>query len=176
MGALDKHPADLSHLLDPQSSGLQTPLPFVSRRGLQQAVEGLTENFRVWIDAIYQSIMAALQNKADSAQVDFIAHRCKTQRAVQATVSLALPSGPWVVAALPVTQYYLTILCYGSGALRVQPQAHHVLVTCPRPLLVQVMRSALQADQWQCRELRLPCQLADPAGYLDWRTCASVMA
>jgi hypothetical protein len=73
--ALDKHPADLSHLLDPQNSGGQTPLAFVSRRGLQHAVEGLTDNFRTWLDAIYQSIILALQNKADSSQVQHIAEQ-----------------------------------------------------------------------------------------------------
>jgi hypothetical protein len=73
--ALDKHPADLSHLMDPSNSGGQTPTPFVSKRGLQQAVDGLNDNFRNWLDAIYQSIIAALQNKADSAQVDLIANQ-----------------------------------------------------------------------------------------------------
>merc|ERR1712139_199302 len=56
---LEKHPLDMSHLLDPHNSGGQTPLPFVSRRGLQQAVDGLTDNFRAWLDAIYQSIVTA---------------------------------------------------------------------------------------------------------------------
>lgn len=86
--ALDKHPADLSHLLDPQGAGGETPLPFVSKRGLEQAVAALTENFRSWLDAIYQSIIAALQNKADSAQVEDIARHVQ-DAAARASDSVA---------------------------------------------------------------------------------------
>jgi len=85
------HPADLSHLLDPNGSGGQTPLPFVSRRSLQVAVDGLTDNFRVWLDAIYQSIITALQNKADTAHVDFIVQQVQDAagRASESVASFA---------------------------------------------------------------------------------------
>jgi hypothetical protein len=86
----DRHPADLSHLLDPGSGG-DTPLPFVSRRGLQKAVEALTDNFRGWLDAIYKSILTALQNKADSTQLDEISRQVQESagRASDAVASFA---------------------------------------------------------------------------------------
>jgi predicted nucleic acid-binding Zn-ribbon protein len=93
--ALDKHPADLSHLMDPDATGGQTPLPFVSKRSLQQAVEGLTEHFRNWLEAIYQSIITALQNKADSAAVDEISKQvqeaaCRASESVSSFARRAL--------------------------------------------------------------------------------------
>merc|ERR1719440_2049178 len=67
--ALDSPGADLSHLMDPTvNPGGETPAQFVSRRGLQHAVEGLTDNFKSWLDAIHQSIVVSMQSKADSAQ------------------------------------------------------------------------------------------------------------
>lgn len=71
-GALDRPPGDLSHLMDP-SAQCGTPLGYVSQRRLQEAVDGLTENFRSWLDAIHQSIITAMLSKADSAQVEAIA-------------------------------------------------------------------------------------------------------
>ena len=59
------------------NSRSETPAAFVSKRGLQAAVDGLTDNFRSWLDAIHQSILASLQNKADSAQVEDIAKQVR---------------------------------------------------------------------------------------------------
>jgi len=86
--ALDKHPADLSHLMDPEGAGGQTPLPFVSKQSLQRAVESLTDNFRSWLDTIYQSIITALQNKTDSGQVEDIARQVQ-DAAGRASASVA---------------------------------------------------------------------------------------
>lgn len=71
--ALDRPATDLTHLMDPLRG--ETPMAFVSKRGLQQAVDGLTDNFRSWLDAIHQSILAALQSKADSTQVEDVARQ-----------------------------------------------------------------------------------------------------
>jgi len=49
----------------------------------------LTENFRNWLDVIYQSIIAALQSKADNTQVEDIA------RQVQDAAGRASQSVAW---------------------------------------------------------------------------------
>jgi len=58
---------DLSHLLDPEGSS--PTLPFVSKKSLQQAVEGLREELRNWLDMLHASMLNALQQKADHENV-----------------------------------------------------------------------------------------------------------
>jgi len=60
----DKPKGDLHHLMD--SNGLGgNALPFVSKKSLQQAVVGIREDVRNWLEALNSSMLDALQQKAD---------------------------------------------------------------------------------------------------------------
>merc|ERR1712227_8697 len=69
-GAAPNSEPGLSHLLDPESTS--PTLPFVSKRSLQQAVEGLREELKNWLDVLHASIVNALQQKADAANLQDI--------------------------------------------------------------------------------------------------------
>lgn len=61
----DRPPAlgDLSHLLE--TGGGSTPLPFVSKRTLKQALENLMDELRHWFDTMHHQMHASLRHKAD---------------------------------------------------------------------------------------------------------------
>jgi len=61
-GSLEKPRAGLHHLMD---SGLTPALPFVSKQKLQQALEGMREDVRKWLEALQANMLTALERKAD---------------------------------------------------------------------------------------------------------------
>lgn len=62
---------DFSHLLNREREG--TPMSLVSKRVLQQAIDGLKEDMRCWVDSMHTSVLGALQQKADAYQLAEIA-------------------------------------------------------------------------------------------------------
>lgn len=83
----DRPKGDLHHLVDPEGEP-RTQLPFVSKKSLHEAVDGLREDVRNWLDALYQSMLSALQQKADTNDLNQIAHL--TAAANMAGESLAM--------------------------------------------------------------------------------------
>merc|ERR1712190_200727 len=77
---------DLSHLMDADTTS--PTVPFVSKRSLQQAVEGSREELRNWLDMLHASMLNALQQKADHDNVKEIVHQL-TQAAGIAGDSIA---------------------------------------------------------------------------------------
>lgn len=63
----EKPRGGLHHLLNASSA---PPVPFVSKRSLQQAVEGIREDVRRWLEAIQANMLAALDQKADQSDLD----------------------------------------------------------------------------------------------------------
>lgn len=55
-----------------------TPYALVSKRGLQQAITGLKEDMRHWLDVLHASIVTALQQKADSVALAAIAQQVQS--------------------------------------------------------------------------------------------------
>lgn len=79
---------DLAHLLEGESTS-QGPLPFVSKKGLQQALEDLREDVRHWLDVLHASMISALQQKADQENLKDIIQKVGQATAV-ANDSIAL--------------------------------------------------------------------------------------
>lgn len=66
-----EQPMDVHHLMDPEGIG-DHALPFVSKMNLQQAVEGLRDDVRNWLDVLHSSMISALQQKADTDDLNLV--------------------------------------------------------------------------------------------------------
>jgi len=64
----DKPKGDLHHLMDANGMG-GNAIPFVSKKSLQQAVVGIREDVRNWLEALNASMLDALQQKADCEEL-----------------------------------------------------------------------------------------------------------
>lgn len=80
---------DLSHLLDPEVPQGNTPLPYVSKKTMQQAMDGLRADIRNWMDLIHANLLNALGEKADHASVTELSQQLR-QAAAAAGESMAL--------------------------------------------------------------------------------------
>lgn len=73
----------LGHLVD----GAGNELPFVSKKGMSKAIEHLREDVRNWLDVLHQSMVSALEQKADHAEV--LASMSESPRREAATMGLS---------------------------------------------------------------------------------------
>lgn len=69
----DKLNTGFSHLLDTELNS--STIPFVSKKTLQQAVEGLRDELKAWLDMLHASMLNALQQKADRENLGEMVHQ-----------------------------------------------------------------------------------------------------